>query len=99
MSVNGRNGDRIRRQAGNALNGRATPGVHSRMRPSYLRLRRQSPRARRGHVNVRDVVQLARLAREWKVDEEAIVEAVSRVGTGINDVHLAVERNRNRGLG
>jgi len=69
------------------------------MRPLYLRLRRPSSRTRRGHVNIRDVVQLARLAREWKVGEEAIVDAVARVGTEINEVHLAVERNRNRGLG
>jgi hypothetical protein len=67
------------------------------MRPLYLRLRRSFPKARRGHVNVRDVVQLARLAREWKVGEDAIVEAVARVGTEINEVHLSVDRNRKRG--
>lgn len=69
------------------------------MRPLYLRLRRQFPATRRGHVNVRDVVQLARLAREWKVGETAIVEAVARVGTEINEVHRAVERNRKLGVG
>jgi hypothetical protein len=81
------------------LNGVPTPAVQDRMRLLYLRLRRQSPATRRGHVNVRDIVQLARLAREWKVDEEAIVEAVARVGTEINEVHLSVERNRKRSLG
>jgi Zn-dependent peptidase ImmA (M78 family) len=64
------------------------------MRPLYLRLRRHA-KTRRGHVNVRDVVQLARLAREWNVSQQAILSAVEQVGTEINEVHLCVERARN----
>lgn len=77
----------------------AVPVVRNGMRPLYLRLRRQPPKTRRGQVNVRDVVQLARLAREWKVGEDAIVDAVGAVGTEINEVHLSVERNRKRRVG
>ena len=63
------------------------------MRALYLRLRRPGgARSRRGHVNVHDVVQVARLAREWRVSEEAILEAVAVVGTRINDVHRRVEQ-------
>jgi hypothetical protein len=64
------------------------------MRALYLRLRRHAAKTRRGHVNVQDIVQVSRLAREWRVSEAALFDAVAAVGTRINDVHRFVERNR-----